>query len=1365
MVLMLKFNRILLISISLLIILTLGTVSAADLADEPLAVDEMSDVVVESPQGDVNLAASSDNENLADQPLSPDNYEYNVTVADTIYVNENKEVVSWEFPDDATGTVSLYINGTPLYYNPFALDSEPLYYYDISLDEGGYEVSLCNLGLEVGDKLIMNVIYSGDETYGGFNNTYSMIMDYNINIDVNDPLKYGEDSRLIVTVDGLGDEFEGDEFTVWMDSAEYVIKMEYNEVYLGLYNLSYGKHEVIVYYPGGAYPAKTVSREFTVCSYFEFDSDFIEYGENSTVKLSLPEGAQGDVLANISGTEVRLPIVDNIITLPTSDLDIGQYDITLSYTGSDYEVEDAYQSLTVRPAYDYPNKVEAYSSFVISIDVPSNHAGTFICEYGDKRKNSTLNNGHAEIVIDDYKDDVQERDNLEMLYINIIYMDGDEVVDDYYIEIIVMNSPRDPEITTNLQNSIFKYLDYEYVSINFPILASGNANVYIDDELIEESELDPDSEGTRVYMSFAPVDYDYGNHTFKVVYSGDDYYKPANKTFTFNITYFDIEAPEEINLCDSDGIRAILPEDATGFVTVYIDGVKYEDAFVDEGIANVILENLTYGPHTFNVVYCGDENYQSISKSGTFNVTHYYVFSDVPNQEIYGDDVVISYYFYHIPNDGGIVNLWLKPAGEETKKYTATIINQTAEFVFSDLKRGGYDYYARFEGDDICPKFELTDEDSHSFSVIYKIDVDDYVKPGENLTVCLKVAEDVEGNVSLIINEGEEKIIPIVEGMAYLEIPASELNYGENFITATYVGDTEDVYGFNNYVYYNGELKMPVFERENYGVDLNITVLLPSDAEGRLIVTDYIEEDEDFVFNGEYSIPLVGGKASFSLSKLIYGYHYVKASVELDDEESPYRIYDEGQNYLITPLVSNEFRIEKGADEYANVTPLPNGANGDLALGFIVDEDVEYWYNVVDGKVSLSDLNVGFYQIIVAYENDTAGFGSVRAYSGSLIVDKIDPMVNISVARANEGINVCFPEDAGGSIIVTVGDDKYFVPVKNGTVFVPIADWEPGEYPVTVQYSGDDYYCEFIKNTTLVVPEITTKESTISIVKIANKMEVTAILRDVDGNPISGAKILYSLNGANATEFTTDDEGKIVVTGDNGLLKFDFAGDAYGFPTSTEFIIENLKPIRQATDIDVENQFTRYANDYNAGERGSMFYFTLKDGDGNIMTNKPVKIGINGVIYSVVTDSNGQAGLQINLAKSTVYTYAIAYLGDDDYNASFAVSKLNLVKKPLTITPKKTSYTFKSGDKNKYVEATLTTIKNPYDNKMYLSQGKKVTLTINGKTYTVAAGKNGAIKFNIGSTTKKGTYKVTINYVGDATYEAATSKQITIKIS
>ena len=300
----------------------------------------------------------------------------------------------------------------------------------------------------------------------------------------------------------------------------------------------------------------------------------------------------------------------------------------------------------------------------------------------------------------------------------------------------------------------------------------------------------------------------------------------------------------------------------------------------------------------------------------------------------------------------------------------------------------------------------------------------------------------------------------------------------------------------------------------------------------------------------------------------------------------------------------------------------------------------------------------------------------------------------------------------------------------------------------------------------LIVVTSNLYQSTIDVVYVDGDFNVKGILRDLDGNRIGDATVFYTISGGERQNTTTNANGEFIITAtDDCVITFEYAGDTYIKPTVFNFTLKALKPVRQATDIDVEEQFTRYANDFNAGERGGMFYFVLRDGEGKVMANKSAKIGINGVIYSVVTDKDGKAGLQINLAKSTAYTYAIAYLGDDEYNASFAVSKLNLVKKPITLTPKKTSYTFTASAKNKYVEATLSSIKNPYDGKMYLSQGKKVTLTINGKTYTATAGKNGDIKFNIGSTTKKGTYKVTIKYAGDGTYEAGTSKQITIKIS
>ncbi|MBR2558332.1 MAG: Ig-like domain repeat protein, partial [Methanobrevibacter sp.] len=363
-----------------------------------------------------------------------------------------------------------------------------------------------------------------------------------------------------------------------------------------------------------------------------------------------------------------------------------------------------------------------------------------------------------------------------------------------------------------------------------------------------------------------------------------------------------------------------------------------------------------------------------------------------------------------------------------------------------------------------------------------------------------------------------------------------------------------------------------------------------------------------------------------------------------------------------------------------------------------------------------------------------------------------------------EIINVSLNADATGNItfkITGINYENTFIrTIEEGLVGLELEGLKCGGYTVDVYYDGDNNFIPAGLTGSFDVLKI---KSGI-VIEAIDGLDIIGYLKDENGSPITNVSVDCKVND-DAFSVLTDDNGRFKVAAlSNCEAIFEFKNNNYE-SCDAGFVLKDVRPLRKATAIDVENQFTRYANDFNAGERGAMFYFVLKDGDGNILSNKSAKIGINGVIYSVVTDNDGKAGLQINLAKSTAYTYAIAYLGDDEYNASFSVSKLNLIKKPLTITPKKTSYTFKSGDKNKYVEATLSTIKNEFDGKMYLSQGKKVTLTINGKTYTAAAAKNGAIKFNIGSLTKKGTYKVTIKYAGDATYEAGTSKTITIKIS
>ena len=204
----------------------------------------------------------------------------------------------------------------------------------------------------------------------------------------------------------------------------------------------------------------------------------------------------------------------------------------------------------------------------------------------------------------------------------------------------------------------------------------------------------------------------------------------------------------------------------------------------------------------------------------------------------------------------------------------------------------------------------------------------------------------------------------------------------------------------------------------------------------------------------------------------------------------------------------------------------------------------------------------------------------------------------------------------------------------------------------------------------------------------------------------------------------------------------------------------NLDIDKNACVIDVAKEFTRVACDYGAGERGDYFYAVLKDSNGTLLVNKTVQIAVNGPIYNFTSDENGTVGIMVNLASANTYTYALAFSGDEDCNAApLACSKLIVTKKPITIAAKDCS--FKADAKTKIVTATLSTSKNPYDGKTYLSSGKKVTLKVNGNTYSGTIDASGKVTFNV-KLTKKGTYNAVISFSGDQTYEAA---EKTIKIT
>ena len=159
------------------------------------------------------------------------------------------------------------------------------------------------------------------------------------------------------------------------------------------------------------------------------------------------------------------------------------------------------------------------------------------------------------------------------------------------------------------------------------------------------------------------------------------------------------------------------------------------------------------------------------------------------------------------------------------------------------------------------------------------------------------------------------------------------------------------------------------------------------------------------------------------------------------------------------------------------------------------------------------------------------------------------------------------------------------------------------------------------------------------------------------------------------------------------------------------------------------------------------FKVTLTTVDGAPLADKEITLFFNNEILKVTTDENGVAELSFDLNKAGKYPVSIAFLGDKHYNGAFTTAT-------ITIDPIKTSVT--SAAKTYLATAsskTLTaTLKDANGNVL---ANKKVTFTVNGKTYTATTNAKGVATVKLALTAAK-TYTVAIKFAGDNVYAAST---------
>ena len=172
---------------------------------------------------------------------------------------------------------------------------------------------------------------------------------------------------------------------------------------------------------------------------------------------------------------------------------------------------------------------------------------------------------------------------------------------------------------------------------------------------------------------------------------------------------------------------------------------------------------------------------------------------------------------------------------------------------------------------------------------------------------------------------------------------------------------------------------------------------------------------------------------------------------------------------------------------------------------------------------------------------------------------------------------------------------------------------------------------------------------------------------------------------------------------------------------------------------------------YNVGKN---LIITLKDQNGKAIKNAALTVNL-GSAKKYTTDANGQ--VKINIATLTPKTYnaKITYAESDIFNASTASVKVTVKKATPKITAKSTSYKLKV--KTKKYTAIFK------DNKNKALKYTKVTLKVNGKTYTVKTNSKGQATFKITNLKRKGPYNALIT-VPTNTYYNKISKKIKITV-
>ena len=367
----------------------------------------------------------------------------------------------------------------------------------------------------------------------------------------------------------------------------------------------------------------------------------ITYTEEETLTVTLPSAATGYVDITVNDTVyTNQLIVDGVVVLVIPDLAGGDYDVSVEYGGDGvYSQASTKGTFTVFPLTPDIN-IEVVDIFYGEVEVlnvtvtapgtvnitvngktisyvPLNHSVTSDDALEDKDLVYKSNFGLSKRVILALTYDGKTTWNLINLPVGTYPVFAVYNGNENYTTVNATGEFEVKPLASWVSGSADDIYVGENAIINLSVTPNATGNITV---TIENLNYTTNIINGKAQLTIPGLKA--GQKQVQITYNGDNIYQPSQNTTTFTVKK--ILPPitidtQDIYVGDNETITITLPTDATGNVTITINGQNYTSPLTN-GQATFTIENLTKGTYTVDVTYTGDDKYLPTNTTGTFKV-------------------------------------------------------------------------------------------------------------------------------------------------------------------------------------------------------------------------------------------------------------------------------------------------------------------------------------------------------------------------------------------------------------------------------------------------------------------------------------------------------------------------------------------------------------------------------------------------------------------------------------------------------------------------------------------------------------------------------------------------------------------------